>query len=439
MKKTLSILLIIAYFTILPAQQLSKVYVLSEGGFSAGSSDISMLDIINNSYSQGIISPGNLGLYPDGIILYDNYLYIAEQGSYGGSGKIYKADTTGLIVSSAEAGTNPYSIAIANSKIYITNGPAGNVSVHNLNDLSFIKNITVGAYPQEILAVNNKIFVANTSIYMGAEDSTVSVIDTDTDTEITKIIVKKDPASLAVSNEGNLLIGCPGDGDNGKIFTIDLASYNITDTISLPVYGFGKDLCIDKNNSDLFFIAYTNDIVKYDAENSSITKLVSSVYPANYYYGYNYEYTTGKHYVLDAKTFAVSGSLSIYNNEGTAEANYETGIAPRRVLFKYTEQPDDVSDNPAAAVSFSLAQNYPNPFNPATIIQYSVPAMHSGETVSLKVYDILGNEISTLVNEVQPAGQYEITFNASGLSSGVYFYRLTAGNFTGAKQMVLLR
>lgn len=85
---------------------------------------------------------------------------------------------------------------------------------------------------------------------------------------------------------------------------------------------------------------------------------------------------------------------------------------------------------------FSLKQNYPNPFNPSTTINYSI-----GEkgVVNLKVYDILGKEVSTLVNETQEAGNYSIKFNASQLPSGIYFYRITSGNYTATKKLLLLK
>jgi hypothetical protein len=83
-----------------------------------------------------------------------------------------------------------------------------------------------------------------------------------------------------------------------------------------------------------------------------------------------------------------------------------------------------------------LDQNYPNPFNPSTVISYSIPGL---SFVSLKIYDILGKEISALVNEVQPAGNYQINFAADNLPAGVYFYRINAGNFNQTKKMVLLK
>ena len=86
--------------------------------------------------------------------------------------------------------------------------------------------------------------------------------------------------------------------------------------------------------------------------------------------------------------------------------------------------------------NFSLAQNYPNPFNPSTVIRYSVS---SAQLVTLKIYDVLGREVKTLVNEERPSGSYEIEFNASNFSSGIYFYQLTAGDFRETKKMILLR
>lgn len=82
---------------------------------------------------------------------------------------------------------------------------------------------------------------------------------------------------------------------------------------------------------------------------------------------------------------------------------------------------------------YNLSQNYPNPFNPTTHLNYSI---NSRQFVTLKVYDILGNEVATLVNEEKPAGKYEVEFDANTLSSGIYFYRLIAGNFENGRSFV---
>ena len=104
-----------------------------------------------------------------------------------------------------------------------------------------------------------------------------------------------------------------------------------------------------------------------------------------------------------------------------------------------------INDNTVRIIpeGFKLFLNYPNPFNPLTIIKYAIPAVILSEAknlnVQLKVYDVRGREIATLVNEDKSAGVYEITFDASDLTSGVYFYRLSAGSFTETKKMILLR
>jgi len=89
-----------------------------------------------------------------------------------------------------------------------------------------------------------------------------------------------------------------------------------------------------------------------------------------------------------------------------------------------------------APVEFKLYQNFPNPFNPITNISFSIP---SAAFITLKVYDILGDEVVTLINSERSAGEYRITFDASTLTSGVYLYRLSAGNFTEMKKMILLK
>ncbi|MFW9928527.1 MAG: T9SS type A sorting domain-containing protein, partial [Candidatus Thorarchaeota archaeon] len=92
---------------------------------------------------------------------------------------------------------------------------------------------------------------------------------------------------------------------------------------------------------------------------------------------------------------------------------------------------DEVKNN-----SFSLLQNYPNPFNPATTITYS---LSKNSFVTLKIYDLLGREVTTLVNEEKHSGNYKITWNAQNFPSGVYFYKITASEFSKVNKMILLK
>jgi photosystem II stability/assembly factor-like uncharacterized protein len=100
------------------------------------------------------------------------------------------------------------------------------------------------------------------------------------------------------------------------------------------------------------------------------------------------------------------------------------------VSFIEEEQIDEVPR------TYFLSNNFPNPFNPSTKIKYSVP---QSSNIILKVFDVLGNEIETLVDEEKPAGKYEVEFDASTLTSGVYFYQLDAGDFVQTKKMILLK
>ncbi|RLI60873.1 MAG: hypothetical protein DRO67_08590 [Candidatus Asgardarchaeum californiense] len=96
----------------------------------------------------------------------------------------------------------------------------------------------------------------------------------------------------------------------------------------------------------------------------------------------------------------------------------------------------DVDNDITNVNEFLLKQNYPNPFNPTTTIKYDIREI---SFVSLKAYDVLGSEITTLVNEEKPVGTYEVVFNASQYPSGIYFYRLQTGNFVETKKMILLK
>ncbi|MCK9410513.1 MAG: T9SS type A sorting domain-containing protein [Bacteroidetes bacterium] len=114
---------------------------------------------------------------------------------------------------------------------------------------------------------------------------------------------------------------------------------------------------------------------------------------------------------------------------------------PAQWTYTWIDGPTlDVSSDDLVATSFSLSQNYPNPFNPTTKIKYSIDR---SSVVSLKVYDIIGREVATVVNEYQNAGNYTATFNPSNngksLASGVYFYTLTAGSFRDVKKMTFIK
>ena len=134
------------------------------------------------------------------------------------------------------------------------------------------------------------------------------------------------------------------------------------------------------------------------------------------------------------------------NDDGTAEGNVafspknaDTGWQyPREWTYTWLGEPTNVAvDDPVNAIQeFRLSQNYPNPFNPTTSIEFVLPK--AGE-VSLAVYNVLGEKVATLLNEHKQAGEYQIEWNAGGMSSGVYFYTIRAADFQQTKKMVLMK
>ena len=143
----------------------------------------------------------------------------------------------------------------------------------------------------------------------------------------------------------------------------------------------------------------------------------------------------GLKFELDLTGAGESAPFSFSALVDDLEVKYnQTGVVEKWDGFNDTTT--DVPDGLSVPTEFKLEQNYPNPFNPATTIKFSVPQM---EQVNLKVYDLLGREVITLVNEEKYPGTYEVKFDGSSLASGMYIYSFRAGDFIQTKKMILLR
>lgn len=147
-----------------------------------------------------------------------------------------------------------------------------------------------------------------------------------------------------------------------------------------------------------------------------------------------YSQTSAYGYMVDPTTFRVDCMYTIFgdgdtNDLGESELYYLSGVT-------FTLTSTGVNDPVASPNKFELEQNYPNPFNPSTTIRFTIPEKSN---VTLKVFDMLGREVTTLVNEVKNAGTHKVTFDASNLTSGMYLYTINAGNFTATKKMILVK
>ena len=172
----------------------------------------------------------------------------------------------------------------------------------------------------------------------------------------------------------------------------------------------------------------------------------------------NYQYVDSVLYA-DSVAEAYAGnhnSTTYYNKFWELAKNFTIGLfksaSYRIACVIYTEwinaggSTTIISDDESDLLSdFNLSQNYPNPFNPSTKIKFTIsqsPLIGGGGRgglVTLKVYDVLGNELTTLVNQEKPAGEYEVEFNSINLPSGVYFYQLKAGSLVETKKMILMK
>jgi hypothetical protein len=176
----------------------------------------------------------------------------------------------------------------------------------------------------------------------------------------------------------------------------------------------------------------------YSATNYKIYRAVSNypVNPASLNYtlvqtinSSTFEFTDNAVTILPGYQYAYYYVVGWNGTSESAKTNYVGTPAE----FHKVQAPESNNEAPK---EFALYQNYPNPFNPSTKISWQSPV---GSWQTLKIYDVLGKEVATLVNEFKPAGNYEVEFDATGLSSGVYFYTLRANDFEYSKSMILMK
>ncbi|MDP2364274.1 MAG: SBBP repeat-containing protein [Ignavibacteria bacterium] len=260
------------------------------------------------------------------------------------------------------------------------------------------------------------------------------------------------PSSIAVDNDGNVYVTGWSDTITGFDVNYDFTTvkYNSVGeevwVISYNGTGNGSDLTAglvldDANNVYITgsslgnFLNVNYATIKYSQQTISTTLTMNA--PAG----------TQVLEVASTNGFSIGDNITINPGGVTEETNTITGFGSIQLQtpLQFDHNSGEVvellitsvEDNPRlVANEYTRLQNFPNPFNPATMINYSITNQNH---VILKVYDVLGSEIVTLINEEKPAGSYSVSFDANKLSSGIYFYRLTAGNFIETKKMILLK
>ncbi len=198
---------------------------------------------------------------------------------------------------------------------------------------------------------------------------------------------------------------------------------------------------------------------------TSLTEFVTNGWTTAYSGTYTVSGTGWQYIYMTSPHFSYNGISNLLieicydNNAYTSYSTVTSTYAPGKTWGYYTDNASGCTMTGGASIpnrpnvcfftvygagnnanlvpnKFELSQNYPNPFNPATKINFAIPKQG---LVTMKIYDILGREVRTLVNEVKQAGNYTVDFNASEFSSGVYFYKLTSGDFSDIKRMILVK
>ncbi len=268
-------------------------------------------------------------------------------------------------------------------------------------------------------------------------------------------IISGNVSSIGISktNIDKIYIGT----SNGKILVTTNNGIDWTTTTGFP---YVSDLWVDFSNDDICYATTGGTVADrhvYKTINGGVNwNSISTNLP-------NIGVNSIAIRQTSPKMIFVGTDLGVFQStdDGASWITFNTGFPTVEVYdLKYKEDPElllaathgrgcfmfDISlivrvQNPNGLPDkFSLSQNFPNPFNPVTKISYGIPLSGDGKTaVSLKVYNALGNEVATLVNTEQNAGNYEINFNASEFSSGVYFYKLIAGENIASKNMLLIK
>ncbi len=464
MKKTFLLLVAICLFGSAPMNAQPQKVLFAIRGFSNQA-----LTYINLSTGTVVDSLAPLGPVANKILAFNNRLYIVNSGQFpnGMNASIQHGRLANFVVGAAPIKTepiannlNPFSIATfftqtnevfgvvsnlldSSISLYRMNAPTFNP---NQDTIQFVRKISIGRRGPEGMETVTPLFTPSISTVYIANAYNPSTFDYDStvtvwrfynnganDSLLTRIQVALNPQDVVRDRNGLLHVVCTGNFGFGtppvfgKISVINPSTNTVVATVN--VGGSPSSVVFNTQNIGILSGGFVSDrLIRYNANTFDTIPT---------------PFIAGGSLALIGDTLIVgrNGRITLYNAltldsltqfNLTPGAPY-TGIVAFNGQFEFSNV---IEVDAGVPKQFALDQNYPNPFNPTTMIRYELPV---ASTVSLKVYDVLGREVATLVNERQEAGAYSVTFNANTLSSGVYFYRLQAGNFVATKKMMLVK
>lgn len=333
------------------------------------------------------------------------------------------------------SGSNVWSLESSGNNIF-TGILAGGVYTSTDAGITWTQTL-VSASPWTFFNANNKIYAADVGTPNGI------YVSTDNGLGWARINFSFQAAPKCLAQAGNnMFTGCNSgliyiSTDNGTTWTLSNngipSAYNVNALISI--------------NSKILASVYGSGVFISTDNGSSWTNPSGSSTYINSFFVSDTKVIAGSGSGMGVSISYDGGTSWVYNNTGltTLDVNYITLIGTdiyactSNGIFKRPLQQilTSVGENGRTLPnSFSLEQNYPNPFNPTTTISYSLSKTNF---VTLKIFDELGREVTTLVNENKLPGKYEAKFDGTKLSSGVYLYQMTAGNFVETKKLVLIK
>jgi len=341
-------------------------------------------------------------------------------------------------------------VAVSGNRAYVALsnlGSNGQLAVVNIDNNSVLTYIPVGVDPWGVTTYSNQIYVANNIHWTNGDPATVRVIDMNTNSVVDTILVGINPNCIAIDPTTGRAFVTNGNSLSNSVSVINTATNNVIATISVPNQPFG--VAISAN------CAYVSNYVDSPNGTVEVIDISSNTIIASIPVGRDaigVAAISGYVFVANSSSNTVS-VIDVTSN--TVVTTINVGNGPDGIAVDQTTNKVYVTNQNDKTISiigrsvtsvkqisqlmpdhFALSQNYPNPMNPSTTISFNLPVK---SFVSLKVFDMLGREVASIISQELPAGTYARQWNAGKMSSGVYFYRLQAGSFTQTKRLVLLK
>ena len=382
------------------------------------------------NFANGVNGPRGIAI--DGV---NNKIYWAEVIS----GKIKKADFNGSNITDVVTGlSSPVDVALdlVNNKLYWSDNGVGQKKIRRSNlDGSSPEDIITGldqAGGIEVDAENGKLYWVD----FGTTDKISRANTNGSSPELLITVVSGSPRGIAVDKESDKLFWSDvlsssissanrnGTSGSGILSSLSHPIGISTDwTSALPVELTAFSASVINKAVELNWETATEvNNYGFEIERSQMSNVKNEMWEKiGFVVGHGNSNSTKKYLFVDNSIFP--GSYKYRLKQIDTHGSFEYS---KIIEVQYAITPTENS----------LVQNYPNPFNPSTSIKYSII---NRQFVSLKIYDVLGTEIESLVNEEKNAGTYDVIWNAANIPSGNYYYRLQAGNFVETKKMLLLK